>query len=230
MSTGTRSNPFGLKAKPKSDGGGSYTPPPVGNHPAALVAIVDLGTQHVKSFEAGEPARDVHQVYLVWELFADEPREDGTNHMIGAVYTLSSHPKAGLRVMLEGWRGPYQDGDEFDPSQQLGKKCLANVVHQQNADKSKTYAKLKAISPIPKAMEKACPDPTCQPVLWLLTSDEPLPDTSGLPFIYGAAVKDVIEQSAEWKATYLTRPLADGRPRPDPNRPLTDEGESEAPF
>lgn len=197
MSTSV-SDPFRMKAKAEGEGG-SYTPPPAGSHPACLVAIVDLGT-HTDVYNGD--AKTTRQVYLVWELVGEARPEDGQNHLIGARYTLSSHPKAGLRLMLEGWRGKgFGDDEDIDLPGWLGRNCLANVTHEESGS-GKTYAKLKAISPLPKMMEKACPKPTYPLVCWNFASDDERPDVSHLPYVFGTPVKDKIEASQEWKKAH----------------------------
>lgn len=216
-------NPFAMKARAKTEGS-DYTPPPAGSHPAALVAVVDLGT-HTDVYN-GE-AKTARQIYLVWELLGEQ-REDGQNHLIGQRYTLSSHSKASFRLMLEGWRGRgFADNEDFNfPEGWVGKNCLANVTHETSSG-GKEYAKLKAIAPLPKMMEKSCPKPSYPVICWSFASDDELPDVSHLPYVFGVPVKDKVEASKEWKETYLTKPMGNGKQRPDPDRPLADDGETQ---
>lgn len=207
MSTVT--NPFKRPAQAANEGG-LFTPPPAGPHAGCLVAIVDLGT-HTDVYK--DEARTTRQVYLVWELVDQQREEDGKNHLIGARYTLSTHPKAGLRIMLEAWRGKgYAENEEVDITASLGKSCLVNVQHGQTGS-GKAFAKIKSISALPKAMAASCPKPTYPLICWSFASDDLPPDVSHLPYIYGTPVKDKIEASEEWKKTYLTKPMGGGAGR-----------------
>ena len=110
---------MGLMAK--DSGGGDYTPPPQGTHPAVCCAVIDLGTQHSELYDKWQ-----QKVLLGWELDADPPRDDGAPHTAWRRFTLSLHQKAGLRAVLEAWRGKNFTGEElagFDLATVAGKGC-----------------------------------------------------------------------------------------------------------
>ncbi len=187
-----------FKGKASSSGGNGeqFEIPPADNHPAACVAIVDLGTQRVDGFQ-GAPPKDTHQVYLVWEL--TEAKLSGTtnNHLIGHVYTLSYHEKAALRLMLEGWRGlKYPEGEEIDLGAVLGKPCLLSVIHQTSKSSGKQYAKIKSVAKLPKGMPT--PQPQRKPVAWEMGSDADGDLPTWLPYIFGEPVKEVVERAKEY--------------------------------
>ncbi len=160
---------------------GDFEKAPLGNHPAALVALVDLGMQE-ETYQ-GE-TKTQHKCYLVWELVT-EKRANGDNHVIGVTLTFSMNEKAKLRQWLESWRGKKMaEGEEFDFSTLPGKKCLLSVTEKNG------YPVVSGVGSIPKGMTVAAPTKT--PVLFSASDDlDTLPDW--LPYIYGKRVKDVIE-------------------------------------
>lgn len=187
-----------FKGKANSSGGGdsTYEIPPADNHPSVCVAIIDLGTQRVDGFQ-GAPAKDTHQVYLVWELTEAKVTGTNNNHLIGNVYTLSYHEKAALRLMLEGWRGTkYQDGEEIDLGAVLGRACLLSVIHQTSKSSGKNYAKIKGVAKLPKGM--TAPKPQKTPSAWEMGSDDAGDLPTWLPYIYGEPVKEVVERAKEY--------------------------------
>ena len=58
--------------------GGDYENAPVGNHPAVLVAMIDIGT-HEEDYQGAK--KQTRKIYLAWEL-VDEKKADGKNHVI----------------------------------------------------------------------------------------------------------------------------------------------------
>lgn len=188
----TTATAFKGKAPKKSDGGDFHVPP-AGSHPAILVAMIDLGTQK-ESYQGEE--REVRQVFLVWELTAEQMPGSTFNHVLGKVYTLSFHEKAGLRKLAEKWRGKaYNAEDEIDYGAMVGKPCLLTVEHKQSKDGERTYANLAGVSPVPKGL--AVPPAKRPQTAWEIAggSLERLPDW--LPRIYGEPVADVVRRAPE---------------------------------
>lgn len=139
-------------------GGGDFSPMPSGNHVAVCNMVVDLGKQRIQSQMYGDSVK--HQVWIRWET-PDEEIEwtDGNGNkqtgprVIGKTYTVSLHENANLRGDLESWRGrPFtqQELEGFDISKLLGVPCMVNVTHTEK--NGKTYANVKAVTPLPKAM------------------------------------------------------------------------------
>ena len=191
-------NPFTPKPskkgpKPPDKGNGEYhEQPPAGNHPAVLIGLIDLGT-HEESFQGQKPTKK-RKVMLVWELTTEKMSGmKDANHVIANRYTFSMHPKAGLRKVLESWRGKkYGDDEQVDVSAVLGKPCLLSVTHSTAGDR--LYANVAGVQSVPKAM--AVPAAQRTPVSWLVggaLSD--LPDW--LPYIYGEPVIDVVKRCRE---------------------------------
>lgn len=181
------------KLKANSGGGEFSELVPAGNHPAVLIGIIDLGT-HSEQFQ-GQPPKDTHKVMLVWELPTEQKSDSKINHVIAGTYTYSFHKKAGLRVMIEKWRGKgYNEGEDFLISDMLGKQCLLSVIHKASADGSKTYANVAGAAGMPKGMK--CPPAQNKPICWAI-GDGPVPDDPWLPRSYGEKLADVIARSKE---------------------------------
>lgn len=175
---------FTTTTKPASTG--DFEKAPIGQHVAALVAFIDLGT-HLESFQGGDP-KPKPKIFLVWEL-CDEAKEDGTNHTIGLQLNFSWEEKATYRKLIEAWRGkPFAEGETFDPSALLGKPCLLNV-----ADKN-GYPYVANAGTLPKGMTGK--KPTYKPFLYEIGVG-PLPLQDWLPYIYGKTVREKIEASQE---------------------------------
>lgn len=131
-----------------SGDGKTFEPAPVGVHQAVCVDVVDLGVLEVTY--AGQTKKQ-HKVNLAWQI--SEDREDGKPFLVFKRYTLSLHEKAGLRKDLESWLGRKFGRDEelgFDVESVIGKNCLLNVTHNQQADR--TYANVVSIMPLQKNM------------------------------------------------------------------------------
>ena len=122
---------------------------PEGNHVAVCYRIIDLGTQATQF-------GDKRQVMFSWEL-PNELMETGEPFIVNSRrLTLSGNEKGNLRIMLESWRGrafSKEDFATFTIESVLGKPCLLNIVHETNAETQKTYAVVKAVTPIPKGTQ-----------------------------------------------------------------------------
>lgn len=131
-------------------GGADFTPPPVGNHPARCVRVIDLGTQ--TSEYNGQPSTK-RQCLVSFELPTELMKGgefDGKPFIVSKFYTASLNEKANLRKDLETWRGRAFTAVElegFDSKNVLGKPCLVNVIHSE-----KGKAKLASIGAVPKGM------------------------------------------------------------------------------
>lgn len=135
--------------KANSARSGDYEQIPAGNHVARLYQLVDLGMQ-LKTWQGEEKVQ--HQILLGFEL-CHEAMQDGRPFAISATYTLSMHPKAALRRVIEGWRGQAFSDEEasaFDIETLLGRACMVQVTHRQG--QSKTYANVQSIAALPKGM------------------------------------------------------------------------------
>ena len=128
---------------------GTYIPPEQGTYSARLCSLIDLG-HHTSVWEGEE--KTSHKILLTFEITDSENRRaDGTAHTISRRYTASLHPKAGLRKLLEAWRGRPFTADElkaFDLKTLLGVPCLVGIIHETKGDK--VFANLSSIMRLPK--------------------------------------------------------------------------------
>lgn len=192
---------MGLTAR--DSGGGDYTPPPQGTHPAVCVAVIDLGTQHSELYDKWQA-----KVLLGWELDADPPRADGAPHTAWKRFTLSLHAKAGLRAALEAWRGRNFTAEElagFDLKNIAGKGCLITITHVER--EGKKYANVASISALPKGL--TAPGASKEPTIFSV--DEP---DEAIFAALSDKLKDTIRNSQEWRDKAGTAPVGDGAPPP----------------
>lgn len=175
--------------KASSSGSEGYEIAPDGNHPAVLVALVDLGTQRT---EYNKEVKWQRQVYLVWELTTEKMAGmKDRNHLIARAFTFSFNEKAMLRGFLEKWSGSsFRDGEEFDLAKMLGTPCLLTVIHKQSGS-GKTYAKVDGVGKVIKGLK--VPEAQNEPVAVEFGEEVP----GWIPFLYGESVKDVIGRSKE---------------------------------
>jgi hypothetical protein len=123
---------------------------PAGTFTAVCVDVVDLGT-NVETFQGADPKLK-QKVLLV---FATGEIGDETQEPVyaNAEYTLSGHPKAGLRKMLEAWRGrPYTDTElrgGFQLEKLVGMACTVSVAHNTSTN-GRVYAKVTGVAPVMK--------------------------------------------------------------------------------
>ncbi len=213
-------NTFRGKAPAKGEGG-DYAVCPPGNHPAVLVAMIDLGTQE-EAYQG--QSRKVRQVFLVWELTAEKAPGSAFNFVLGKAYTLSFHEKAGLRQMAEKWRGkPYPEEAEIDYGAMVGKTCLLSVVNKQSAN-NRTYAQVAGVSAVPKGL--AVPNPMHKPFTWEIGTNTPAELPDWLPYCIGEKVPDVIKRAPESSGQ---QPAANGQPTVG-DAPQSDADEADIPF
>ena len=142
---------------PRAAGGAQFAPHPEGQHVAVCVDVIDLG-ERVEEFP-GSPTKVVRKVALVFA--SGERKEDGTLHTVSAEYTASAHEKASLRQTLESWRGKRYTDAELDaglPLHKLAGHPGLILVEHMTSKAGRTFAKLRAVTPIPKAMKGAVPN------------------------------------------------------------------------
>lgn len=201
-------SPWAMTAT-KSGGEGGFEKAPPGNHPAVMVAIVDMGTQTVDGYQ-GAPAKDQHRAYLVWELVGEPAAGTSRNHTIGIDMNLSLNEKAKLRKWVEAWTGkPIGDGGGFDISTLLGKSCLLNVIEKNG------YPKVDGVGAVPKGM--AVPSAQNKPVAYTLgdlMGGATPPDW--LPYLFGRPILDHVRESKEWAAAGLPAGPQPGPPGGNP--------------
>lgn len=158
---------FQLKANKGGGNGGEQVPP--GNHPAVLVALVDLGTQHDEYQGKASWRRNV---LLVWEL-PTKKRKDGKNHTIDAAVTMSLNEKAKLRKWAENMTSTkIADGSDFDVTSLVGKACLVSVLQND-----KGYGKVEGVTGYPEGL----PSPPATIPTFVCSLDEFVSGTKVVP-------------------------------------------------
>lgn len=171
--------------------GGEFEKPPVGNHPAVLVAIIDMGTQE-QEFQGN--VTYPHRAYFVWELVQEKMSgTKGTNHVIGIDLTVSLNVKSKLRQWIEARVGKQMPEDaDYDISKELGQPCLLDVIANK-----KGYPVVNGMKAVPKGM-KVDP-PQRKPVAITLDDYKAnfacIPDW--VPYLYGETIADHIARCQE---------------------------------
>lgn len=173
------------------NGGGSFTPAPVGTHIARCIRLTDLGMQHGEY--KGKPTRR-SQVLVTWELPDELIEIDGKEVPVttSRFYTNSLGEKANLRADLEGWRGQKFSEEElrnFDLMNILGKPCMLTII---GGDNGKT--KVAGVTGLPKKTE--CP-PQVNPsqAFWLDPEEFDQEQFDAL----SDGIRKIVEQSEEYQ-------------------------------
>lgn len=176
------------------EGSSHRNPVPVGVHHAVCYAVIDLGTQPPQEGSMYAARGPVPKVMVCWEFPSeriDVEREGVQRNMprsLSQEYTLSLHERAGLRKMLESWRGRTFTADElkgFDLRNILGKNCLINVLHKDNG-----YEKIAAVMGLPSGSQQRKPE---NPVVLYDIGTGPLP--SGIPAWIARKIDGSLERS-----------------------------------
>jgi len=204
--------------------------PSAGSHPAVLIAILDCGS-HEEEFDDEKTKtkvkKMVRKVYLLWELTTEKMSGMNRNHVLGRDYTLSWHKKAGLRKMVEAWRGrAFNEGEKFTITKLLGVPCLLTVKHTTSGEN--VYAKIEGVSQLPKGMTAA--KPSYPLIAWEIDDGKPFPNDLHLPWRYGRPLVKWLEESPEWKAKTSAAPAAPPAAAPEPEPAMAGAGADEAPF
>ncbi len=197
---------MGFKLKANNGGGGER--PPVGNHMAVCVAVIDMG--HQEHSYQGQPPTWKRNVYLLWELVGEKiAGTKDKNHVIGAALTLSFHEKAQLRKWVEARTGQkISNGTEYDISAELGQACLLNVVNNE-----KGYPRIEGVAALPKGL----PIPPATYPLTLLTIEDIIVEGKDppewVPYHMGSPLIDHIKASREMGGAKPTpKAKAEGQP------------------
>lgn len=187
-------SPFLMQAS--SNEGGDFELPPAGLHPAVLIGLLDLGT-HTREF--GGEKSDVHKLFLVWELTAENDSK-GQPFVIGQDFTHSLNKKAKLRGIVEGFLGrTLNDQEPFDLALMIGKPAVVNVM-EGTSGSGKKYVEVVSVAKPMKGQN--VPEITREPYVFSLTvihstkDDLEVPDW--VPPIYGRKIEDEIKKSHEY--------------------------------
>lgn len=195
MSTGTA---VSFKTKASSGEGGDYELPPAGSHPAILIGLVDLGTRD-NTYNGKTSKR--HKIMLIWELTAENDSK-GQNFVVSADFTWSLNSKAGLRTIVEGFRGKaLADNEEFDIATMLGAPVMISLSEGVSGG-GKKFIDVASVGRPPKGL--AVPPATHETYLFhwgaigSTKDDFDLPDW--MPRLYGRMVADDLKTSDEYEA------------------------------
>lgn len=177
-------------AIPESKGGGKTEKPPVGNHLAVLVAVIDMGKQ-LDDFDKAKPYW-AWRAYFVWELVGEPIAGTTKNHVIAIDVALSTGEKSKLRKWVQARTGkPFPSGS-FDPTTELGQACMLSVIEKGG------YPKVDGLAAVPAVFAKQVPKPTYE--LTALSLDEfkagKMPP-EWTPWLYGSPIEDHIRACQE---------------------------------
>lgn len=180
----------------KDTGGADYENAPAGNHPAVLVAIIDLGTQE-NNFTPGETKLQ-HRCFWVWELVGSR-KKDGKPFTAGMELTFSMHEKSKMRKFVQARTGTtLPDSIDYDITQELGQPCLLRMIATKNGDKE--YVNVDGPSGLVTGMP--VPVATLPKFAWNIAdwkAGTPISFPEWVPFSYGTSIEDIVCDSAELK-------------------------------
>lgn len=191
-----KASPWSMK---HTSGAGNYEYHlcPLGSHVGSIVGLYDVGHQPKVDRKTGE-AYERHELILVFELTGKKgKRPDGKPFLLVRSYTWSFSAASnffGLVTSVTGMK--FVPDEDFDPRSVLGVPVMVNVNHTQIGDK--TYHNVGTITQVPEEITPG--KPLTKPVAWSVLSGEPLPPTDDIPFIFGKSLKQMVEESAEWRA------------------------------
>jgi hypothetical protein len=193
MSTGTIPD---FRTKANNSDGGDFELPPAGVHPGILIGLVDLGT-HSSTYN--NEKKDRHKILLAWELTA-EADSKGQNFLIIQDYTWSLHKKAGLRALVDGFRGKaLGDNEEYDLAEMLGKPCMISLSEGVSGG-GKRFMEVTSLSPPMRGL--TVPPASHDIYAFLLgminSTLDPIDIPAWMPRLYGRNVIDDIRASQEY--------------------------------
>lgn len=130
---------------------GTFRPCPEGVTQSVLVDVIDLGM--LTTNYNGE-SKTAHKVNFVWQV--NERKDDGSRFLVFQRLTLSLHPKATLRKIVETLRGRKFSDEEAESGFELddlkGSNALLTIV--QNTVGDRVYANVTGVAPLMKGMSK----------------------------------------------------------------------------
>jgi hypothetical protein len=187
------SNPWEIPAPGASGGKKEY--PPVGNHLAVCVAVIDMGHQEQEDMKTGKTYWQ-WRAYFAWELVGAMIAGTDKNHVIGCDLTLSVKDTSHLYKWVKARTGK-APGAGFNPTSELGQASMLSVVGKQVKDK--VYPKVDGMAAIPAMFAKSVPSPSYP--LTSISLDEfktgakVIPEW--VPWLYGSHLADHIKACRE---------------------------------
>lgn len=200
---------------------------PAGMHNAVCIALYDIGSIHSEKFN-----KTSRKVIFMWE-FPEEPfiewERDGQMQKMPRClpdnYTLSLHKKAGLRNMLESWRGrPFSEQQlgGFDLETVLGVQAYVQIMHsspEKHGDR--IYANVNAVLPPPKGIPKVRAHSALARFSVMDLKQAVMPAT--LP----EWIQEKVATSEEWRALVKKPQQPAGRTQQQTSSPTDDPGQSD---
>ena len=172
-------------------GGGGKVKPPVGNHLAACVAIIDMGDQEQDDKKTGR-AYWSHRAFFVWELLTEQIAGTTKNHVIGADLTLTVADTGKLYKWIKA-RSGVGIAAGFNPLSELGQPCMLNVTANQGG-----HTNVDGMAAVPAVFAKSVPKPT-YPLTGISLEEykggAAIPDW--VPWCYGNPIDAYIKASRE---------------------------------
>lgn len=130
--------------------GKEFIPAPKGSFRGVCVDVIDLGM--VKQTFDGEE-KESHMVRILWQI--DQKMDDGRYFIVSNRYTVSVHPKANLRALLDSWLGDSLPADidtaGYDLELLIGKSGIVSVSHR-TSKQGKTFANVESVIPLMAGM------------------------------------------------------------------------------
>lgn len=190
----TMTDPFTVKAS--SDTGGDFERPDPGIYPARLIAVVDMGT-HTRVF--GGKATTNRKLFLTWEL-CGEADSQGNYYLVGQDFSLSLHPKANYRKLVEAWIGrTMTDGQEFNITEMVDKPCCVTISEGISGSGTK-FTEISSVGPVMRGLNvpQRQRDPFIFTVNSLHSSGDTIDIPDWMPRTYGKPLAEKIRESAEF--------------------------------
>lgn len=185
--------------------GGDFEPHPAGQVAAVCVDVVDLG-EKVEEYQG--QTKIMAKVALVFA--SGERQKDKSLALITSEMTNSASEKGNLRKFLESWRGksytPQQIADGLPLHKLHGQAALISVEHVVTK-KGNNFAKIRSISPLPKAM----------------------PAPEGIAEEY-TRPKFLTDKKAAYAEAVTKHRAAHGGDDPGPDLPEAEDGDDDLPF
>jgi hypothetical protein len=139
-----------MKASSSASGNNDFRPCPAGVTQGILVDIIDLGK--ITSTYNGE-TKTSHKVNFVWQV--DERRDDQKRFLIYQRLTLSLHPKANLRRIVDTLKGVKMTDEEatvgVELDDLLGKNALLTLIQNKAGDR--IYTNVEGVAPLMKNLQ-----------------------------------------------------------------------------
>jgi hypothetical protein len=204
-----------MSHKSSAPAGKDFEIVPAGTHLAMCCTVAFLGWHQPPPYN-GKKSDKQPQMLFTWEL-CEEMMKDGKPFTISGIYKDSLHVKAGMRKVLECWRGKRFTEEElqgFDVIKLLGKPCFLAIIHKEVGEDKELKAKISAVSKVTKGTK---PPAMVNPPLYY-TVEHGDPDSCDVLML-----PEWIQKKC---AARLDAPTDKARQEP----PLSEESDDEIPF